>query len=137
MFVWIVFRVRLRRSNTLGRVDTHSQAQALRRPLPENKGSSANHLRPTLLHDSSTFTSIFTKSPAGSNSAPKMEQIIVCHECKDFAEKSERELEQQEQLSDDDDDEDSHEEESSEEEVVPQESNRERRLRLTKSLVLG
>jgi hypothetical protein len=71
-----------------------------------------------------------------SNSAPKMEQIIVCHECKEFAEKSERELEEQEQLSDDDGDEDVDEEESSEEEV-PQESNRERRLRLTKSLVLG
>jgi hypothetical protein len=132
----------LRRSNTLGRVDTHAQAQSLRRPLAENK--SAGVLSPSAVHSSLAGpASFFQLSAPNPAAAAKLEQYIVCLECKEVVERVSKSQEQERSLrqlhqqlasssGDDDDscDEDGHVAE------LPM-SSRERRLRLTKSLVLS
>lgn len=127
-------KVRLRRSNTLGRVDTHARARALRRPLPESKTLPIQN---------------FFQSSKSSSQGPKLEQVLVCLDCKEVAERITAAEEELNRVSDDDDDDGDDENISGDEEQVSQhqqqhqhqhqqqESSHARRLRITKSLVLS
>ena len=138
-------RTRLRRSNTLGRVDTHAQAQTMRRPLADSSKTSGVVTPASLVHANFLSpSSLFTLSKASSSSSPspgpKMEPVIVCLDCKDVVERVEQQELKMAQLrlqSSDEDASDEYDEEDEEEEVPIPVSARDRRLRLTKSLVLS
>jgi hypothetical protein len=134
---FVNFRSRLRRSNTtVGKVDTHAQAQAQRRPLSDNR--SAN-----LPVSPSIFQSTFFTNKSSNNSNVKTEEVHVCRDCKEVAERDELSQQQQQQQMFSDEDEDQSDEEMSqhffEEQQQPQQQDhverRERRLRLTRSLI--
>ena len=125
----------MRRSNTtVGKIDTHSQAQAQRRPLSDNR--SAN------LPVSPSFfqAALFSTRPTNSNT--KTEDVHVCRDCKEVAERDETSQQQQQQqqsMFSDEEEEESDDEMS--QHVFEQQQQqdhldrRERRLRLTKSLI--
>ena len=127
----------MRRSNTtVGKIDTHSQAQAQRRPLSDNR--SAN------LPVSPSFfqAALFSTRPTNSNT--KTEDVHVCRDCKEVAERDEMSQQQQQQsmFSDEEEEEEQSDDEMSQHVFEQQQQQqqdhldrRERRLRLTKSLI--
>ena len=126
----------MRRSNTtVGKIDTHSQAQAQRRPLSDNR--SAN------LPVSPSFfqAALFSTRPANSNT--KTEDVHVCRDCKEVAERDETSQQQQQQQSMFSDEEEEESDDEMSQHVFEQQQQqqqdhldrRERRLRLTKSLI--
>ena len=132
-------RVRLRRSNTLGRVDTHSQAQALRRPLPTNQ--TPIQISPSNLIGPLSIFQLNKSNPSTTNSPAKMEEVIVCIECKKFIEETsiaqQQQQQQQQQQSDDDDNVYECSDSQDEEVVEVEETSRERRFRKTKSMFVN
>ena len=131
----------MRRSNTtVGKIDTHSQAQAQRRPLSDNR--SAN------LPVSPSFfqAALFSTRPANSNT--KTDDVHVCRDCKEVAERDEmcqqqqQQQQQQSMFSDEEEEEEQSDDEMSQHVFEQQQQQqqdhldrRERRLRLTKSLI--
>ena len=123
----------MRRSNTtVGKIDTHSQAQAQRRPLSDNR--SAN------LPVSPSFfqAALFSTRPTNSNT--KTEDVHVCRDCKEVAERDEMSQQQQQQSMFSDEEEEESDDEMSQHVFEQQQQQdhldrRERRLRLTKSLI--
>ena len=123
----------MRRSNTtVGKIDTHSQAQAQRRPLSDNR--SAN------LPVSPSFfqAALFSTRPANSNT--KTDDVHVCRDCKEVAERDEMSQQQQQQSMFSDEEEEESDDEMSQHVFEQQQQQdhldrRERRLRLTKSLI--
>ena len=124
----------MRRSNTtVGKIDTHSQAQAQRRPLSDNR--SAN------LPVSPSFfqAALFSTRPANSNT--KTDDVHVCRDCKEVAERDEMCQQQQQQQSMFSDEEEEESDDEMSQHVFEQQQQqdhldrRERRLRLTKSLI--
>ena len=125
----------MRRSNTtVGKIDTHSQAQAQRRPLSDNRSA----IGPSFFQ-----AALFTTRSVNSNT--KTEDVHVCRDCKEVAERDEMSQQQQQQSMFSDEDEDEEDDEMSQHNFEEQQQQqqqqqdnldrRERRLRLTKSLI--
>ena len=127
----------MRRSNTtVGKVDTHSQAQAQRRPLSDNR--SANQpVSPSI------FQSAFFSSSRPTNSNTKTEDVHVCRDCKEVAERDELSQQQQQSMFSDEEEEEDQSDDEMTQHVSEQQQHeqqdhlerRERRLRLTRSLI--
>ena len=117
----------------------------MRRPLADSSKTSGVATPASLVHanflsPSSLFT-LSKASPASSSPGPKLEPVIVCLDCKEVVERVEQQELKMAQLrlqsSDEDASDEYDEDDDNDVEEIPVASARDRRLRLTRSLVLS